>query len=401
MRVCIVTPTVTRTDGQARVNYEIARYLAQQGHSVTLMMAEIDSELEIEANILIYPISIPSWVPTALLRAQIFAWKTRQALLHHSASFDIIHLNGALSYYAADVNTSHFVHSNWIKSPWHTSRVFHGLYGVYHWLYTTLNAFWERRAYRSAQQVVAVSELVKDSLIAEIGIEPDKVNVIPNGVDIQEFRPLLPSECNRIRDELGIPKEIFLVLFVGDLKTNRKNLNLVLKAMTQVEPNIHLAVIGSTHRSPYPEKVQQLNLAERVHFLGHRSDIATLMRGADVFVLPSYYDTFALVILEALASAIPVITTPSVGASTFVLNGENGFLLRDSEDVDGMVLALHSLVKNRNFSQQMGRNGRVVAEGLSWESMASQYESLYKRVVDSKNGSSSSSANSVPVETTG
>ncbi|WP_072016254.1 glycosyltransferase family 4 protein [Leptolyngbya sp. KIOST-1] len=380
MKICIVTPKVSRNDGQGRVNYELALYLATAGHQVSLLAMKIDSALGKASNLSCQELSPPAWIPTALLRNQWFALRSRQWIRRRAQDFDIIHLNGSLSYYPADINASHFVHANWLKSVYHPSKSFGGIYAGYQWLYTKLNAVWEQKAYHSAAIVVAVSDFVRDSLIQDVNLPPSQVKTILNGVDIQEFAPLKSGDDNFLSKELSVPEDSFFIFFSGGIRTNRKNLDLVIKALTHLDSSFHLVVAGSNSGSPYPAMARELNVSKQVHFLGHRTDISTLLRCANAFAFPSHYDPYPLSVLEALASGVPVITAPSVGSSALIQSGVNGFLLKHSNDLEGMVASLSYLAKEPESAAQIARAGRQTAEDLSWEKMGKRYENLYHEV---------------------
>ena len=385
MRIWIVTHLFSLTDGQGHVNYEIAQYLAEQGHQVCLVATDTATELMSHPNIQFFKVNMPDWLSISLLSNQLFAWRVRQVLCQHVKPLDIVHLNGSIAYYPADVNASHFVHTSWLKSDYHPFRLksFSPL-SWYQQLYSSVNAVWERRAYSVARYSVAVSDFVEQSLIKDCGISPDKVQVIWNGVDNDIFCPLKPGEPNLLRRELGLPDDSFIVIFTGDLRTNRKNLDLVLHALTELPAAIHLAVLGKVDGSPYPAMAGALGIGERVHFLGYRRDVAKFIKGADAFAFPSNYDPCPLVVLEALSSGLPLITSRSVGNSALLQHGENGFILDKSDDLSGIINCLRELAQNRRLAEQISAEGRRTAEAYSWKIMAQQYEMLYQKILREK-----------------
>jgi glycosyltransferase involved in cell wall biosynthesis len=238
----------------------------------------------------------------------------------------------------------------------------------YQALYTSLNVRWERQAFADARVIVAVSDRIRAELI-DAGVSPDRICVIPNGVDPTEFAPgPVP------RDALGLPSHVPLALFVGDLQTPRKNLDTVLRALVDV-PTLHLAVAGRIDDSPYPSLASTLGLGDRVHFLDFRRDVPALMRAADFTVAPSRYEPFSLVVLESLASERPVITTQNVGAAS-LLNADCGVVLDDPEDTDALAAALSLLTNAPQRREQMGKVGRAVALQYTWDEIAARYVSL-------------------------
>lgn len=378
MKICIVTPSVVKGDGQGRVNYEIAWEAIRQGHHVTLLTSRVAPQLQ--QNSLVNWINIPvkGW-PTQLVRDQVFARRSADWLRKHRSELDLVLANGAITWAGGDINVASFVHAGWLRSPLHISRTRRDLYGLYQWLYTVLNVGWEKQAFRKAKVVVAVSQKIRKELI-DSGIPQDAIRVISCGVGLQEF--FLGYSDRR---ELGLPEQVPLALFVGDIRINRKNLDTVLHALVQV-PNLHLAVVGTTEGSPYPQLAAQLELSKRVHFLGYRSDVSQVMQAVDLFVFPSRYEPFGLVVLEAMASGLPVITTTTVGASEIV-TPECGVVLPDSEDAQALAQALLYLKSDSELRKRMGQAARYIAEQYSWITMAQRYVDLFEELTDRKHQS--------------
>ncbi len=379
MRLAIVTHNVIRGNGQGRANYEIARYMLAHGHQVTLFSEQVDPVI-IEAG--------AEWefIPSKLKKIGLLQiWETGQradrALRRRRGDFDVIHAYGYTTGEAHDINTAQFVHSAWIANPSHTSRVSRNAYGAYQWLYSALNSRWEKSAFARARQLTACAEIVREELMA-LGIPGEKIQTIPNGVDLDEFQPGVED-----RAALGLPVGVPLALFAGDIRTPRKNLDTVLRALVKAE-GVHLAVVGTVQGSPYPQMAADLGLTSRVHFLDFRKDIARIMRASDVFVFPSRYEPFGMVVIEAMACGIPVITARSTGAAEAV-TPESGAVMADSEDADGIAEALNTIAADPARAHAMGGAARAVAEGYGWEGIAAQYLRLYEMLASTKKGSKS------------
>ena len=371
MKICIVTHKIKKGDGQGRVNYEVVKEAIRCGHHLTLLASEIAPELQ--DHKLVNWISIPvQKFPTELMRNIIFAIKSAAWVKKYRSEIDLVKVNGAITMTSADVNAVHFVHSSWLRSPVHISRTRRDIYGLYQWLYTALNAYWEKQAFQTAKVIVAVSEKVAQELV-NIGVPRSRIQVIVNGVDLQEFAPGVAN-----RQKLGLPPDVNLALFAGDIRTSRKNLDTVLSALVKV-PDLHLAVVGDTEGSPFPHLAASLGLNQRVHFLGYRRDIADIMRAVDLFVFPSRYEACTLVLLEALASGLPVITATATGGAELV-TPECGVVLPNSDDINALATALLSLVSDRTLMQQMGQAARSVAEQHSWKIMAQTYVQLFEEL---------------------
>jgi glycosyltransferase involved in cell wall biosynthesis len=361
-------------DGQGRVNYEVTWEAIRRGHQVTLLASHISSELQNHPQV--EWITIPGQgIPTDLLGNLVFSYHSTHWLNRHRQEFDVIQVNGAITGAAADVNAVHFVHGSWVRSPMHPSRQHANLYGLYQWLYSHLNADWERQAFQRSQRIIAVSEKVKQEL-ADLGVIKDRVQVIFNGVDLQEFYPATQPPNRR---PWNLPQDVPLALFTGEIRSNRKNLDTVLQALLHV-PALHLAVAGNATESPYPQLAMALGLANRVHFVGYRRDIPDLMRTVDFFVFPSHYEACTLALLEAMASGLPVVTAVTTGGSEIV-TPDCGMVLPDSRDLDGLVATLSLLTQDGALRQRLGKRARVIAEAHSWQQMASQYLDGFEAMV--------------------
>ena len=370
MNIAIVTNRLIKGEGQGRVNYEIARIAAQKGHEVTCIASDVDTGLKEKANV--RWIEMPAaGQPVSLIGNQRFARQSAAWLRSNRKAFDITVCNGFNTWAPADINIVHFVHSAWRESPVHTSRVNRGPYAWYQWLYSTLNAHFEQQAFKRSEIIVAVSEKVREELTA-IGVAPSKTQVIHNGVNIAEYKP-----GSTKRSVVGLPESVPLGLFVGDIRTPRKNLETVLAAL-QRTPQLHLAVVGSTDRSPYPSMASEMNLEDRVHFLGFRKDVPDLMRAADFFTFPSRYEACSLVLLEAMASGLPIITAQTAGGAELITR-DLGIVLDDPNDVSTLSDAMDALVSNPDLHASMARNARRTAERLSWNAMAEKYLDLFQQ----------------------
>jgi glycosyltransferase involved in cell wall biosynthesis len=374
MRLALITHKFVRGDGQGRVNYELARAALAAGHTVWLLASEVAPELASNPLARVVHIGVKG-LPTALLQNQLFACRSTLWLWRHRGELDVVHANGFVGWSTADVNSSHFVHAAWIHCQQHTWRVRRDLYGLYQLLYSFSGKWLERRAYRRARCVVAVSEQVRHELL-EIGLAGERLCVIQNGVDTEEFAPGKVS-----RDALGLP-DGKLMLFIGDIKTPRKNLDTLLRAMTRVR-DAGLVVVGSLSGSPYPRLARDLGLDNRVTFLGFRRDIPQLMHAADLFVFPSRYEACSLVLLEAAASGLPIVAARATGG-TELLTPECSVLLENAEDAIELAAALNDLLASPSRLKDMGDQARRVALANSWQVMAGRYLQLYGELLEQR-----------------
>jgi glycosyltransferase involved in cell wall biosynthesis len=371
MNICIVTHFVRPGDGQGRVNYELTHYLLRQGVKVTLIADEVAPDL-VEAGAQWMAIH-PGFHNLRLARVLRFQYLADRLIADVEDQFDLVMGCGRTLNRPHAVNAVHFVHSTWLESPFHPSCNSVSVNGAYQWLFSQANAQWELETLRKAGHVIAVSDKIQRELEG-LGLPSSRIETILNGVDTDEFAPGAVD-----RHALGLPPDVPLGFFAGDIQSNRKNLDTVLSALAQV-PNMHLAIAGRVEGSPYPDLANQLGVAERVHFLGFRSDVADLMRASDVFVFPSRYEACTLALLEALASSLPVVTATTTGGAELV--GENsGVVLDDPEDLPGLVDALHRILSDEYLQTTMQRSAREVAKAHTWKQMGARYLNSFERIL--------------------
>lgn len=371
MRIALITHSIVRGDGQGRVNYELARHLAARGAHCTLLAERVSTELIGPAV---------EWVPqrpmlTAPILAKVwqFANLVDRTIERLRPRLDLIVGNGFVTRRPHDVSISNFVHASWRRAKASHEPWWSGVNPAYQAAYTALNLRWERATYAAARAVVAISGPIADGL-RSIGVPPDRITMIPNGVDLDEFRPGPPES----RAALGLPDSAGapVALFVGDIRNTRKNLDTVLHAMARV-PRLNLAVVGALDGSPFPKMADRLGVGDRVHFLGYRTDVARLMRACDLFVFPSRYEPFGLVVLEAMASGMPVVTARSVGCCDLV-TPDCGRVIDDPEDATQLATAMTDITGQGDVPRcRMGEAARAAAEPCGWDRVAERYLKLF------------------------
>jgi glycosyltransferase involved in cell wall biosynthesis len=378
---------VRHNDGQGRVNHEIARAALEAGISVTLVASHVAPELLEHPLVRWVPMKIGRWWPTNLLRQQVFALKSAQWLRAHRSEYDVLHVNGFISWTAADVNTAHFVHSGWFASKYYPFGITGGVWSAYQYVYTRVNAMLERWAYRRSRVITAVSQKVAAEIRA-IGLTPrNRLDVIYNGVDTRGF-----AAASGDRAKFRLPAHAFLLLFVGDLRTPRKNLGTVLRALQHLPHHVQIAVAGYLPGSPYPEEARALGIADRVHFLGLVKDMPVLMHSVDAFVFPSRYEAMSLSLLEAMAAGLPVVTARTAGGAE-IITPECGIVLDDPDDPRALADAIGRLADDDDLRRAMGAAAGELAVGFGWARMAEQYIALYRQIAGpredrSRNGAS-------------
>jgi glycosyltransferase involved in cell wall biosynthesis len=232
---------------------------------------------------------------------------------------------------------------------------------------------------------IAVAEPHARYLADHEGCPARKVRVIPNGVDVERFRPREPNPA--LREELGLPSTAPVVAIVAALRPE-KNHELFLRAAALVRqqlPAVQLLIIGDGSRRPALESLaEQLSLTAATHFLGTRHDVPELLSLVDVVALTSHMEANPVSILEAMASAKPVVATRVGSVPETVIDGQTGYLVAPG-DASQLADRIVSLLKDPVRAAAMGRAGREsVVSGWSIQRMVEGYESLLSTLYAAK-----------------
>ncbi len=234
---------------------------------------------------------------------------------------------------------------------------------------------------RRYRKYVAVSPRVAAELETYYNVPPQLIAVIPNGIDLGKFKPN-PAAGQAIRDEFGIPHEARLLLFVGH-EFGRKGLAFAIEALKQLEDDVCLLAVGSDNPAPYRRLLP--NGDKRLFFAGARRDLPAFYAAADAFVLPTAYETFSLVCMEALASGVPVLATKVGGIEDYLQDGFNGYgIERDPTDIAAKV---RTLLGDAARLAALKQGARATAKRFDWIAVAARYTALLKEIWDEKNRS--------------
>jgi glycosyltransferase involved in cell wall biosynthesis len=289
-----------------------------------------------------------------------------------------VHTTGAIVWNRADVSAVHYCHHairvKTANAPRDGSNF---LRYINSRLVERLSRLAERWIYRQSitRRLVGVSEGVVREIVVHFPQMAGRVSAIPLGVDLGTFCPD-PEARRRVRAAYGLAESDFVALFVGG-DWARKGLSVAMEAVAAVE-GCHLLVVGSGDTARFHRAASQLQAAARIHFSGISRDPAGYYAAADVFVLPSAYETFSLVTFEAAAAGLPLLVTRVSGVEEILAEGENGwFIQRDPHLIS---LRLHELMMNSEMRKLMGQKSRKAVTHYSWARMVNEYVSLYREL---------------------
>lgn len=299
------------------------------------------------------------------------------------------HLAGCLAKQLTGAKLVLTTHSLEPHRPWKVEQ----LGSAYH-----ASSWIEKTAYGTADGVIAVSEAMKDDVMALYGVAEERVRVIPNGIDPEEYRPHPDPEVLR---KHGVDPAVPYVLFVGRV-TRQKGIFHLVRALPHLDQGMQVVLAAGAPDTPEIAREMQQAVAEArqaspnpivwIEEMLPREEIITLYSHAAVFVCPSVYEPFGIINLEAMACEVPVVASAVGGIPGIVVEGETGLLVpleargptdfepRDPEAfARSLARAINSLMGDPERRQSMGTAGRRrVEERFSWRAVAEQTMAFYR-----------------------
>ena len=193
--------------------------------------------------------------------------------------------------------------------------------------------------------VICLSEYVRRTVAAHYPLPDAKLTTIYNGVDLKRFDPdARPETRGQVRAQLGLTTNAVAGLIIAQ-DFHRKGLRQAIEALARVgDPKLNLVVVGKENPGTYRSMAEKLGVADRVLFAGATSDPCAFYSAADFFILPTRHDPCSLVVLEALAMGLPVISTIHNGACELMQDGREGIVLRDPSDIDSLTTAMRQML---------------------------------------------------------
>ena len=323
MRIAIVRRVCSlKKAGAERYCVNLFRQLQRLGHDVTIVGEAIDEELRAEVSFLPVPVNrLTSWT-----RNRSFA--RNAATVVERGHFDIVHglsrVAGLDTYRLTDPLQTHWVRV-YYRQGWRQQ--------LERWNPRHRAIFQIEQALFGAagpRRIIVQSQLDSRLLQLYFGVQPQRLRLVRNGVDLQTFQPDDGTDAVLVRKELELSERQPLLLFAS-MDFRRKGLDSLLQALSQSEQrNSVLVVLGNGDISGYQQVARRLGVGDRVRFLGRQSGMTRYYRAADAFVLPTIYEPFPNVNLEAMACGTPVITTATAGGADLVEPGVNGYLIADA-----------------------------------------------------------------------
>ena len=342
MNIALSFPGCHRRGGVERVMVECANFLVAQGHHVSVIAADFDTAV-LAPGIEKITVNANSRVP--LLRLRRFAGKSPAALKQLNAAPDVHAAFGVICP-PGGVVWVQSVHKAWIEIS-RRERNFKGrlkqrLNPIHPYLLAREKWYFQGRRYA---RLIALTQQVKTDLMRFYNVPAKDIDILPNGYNPSEFNVARRiTERQKVRAELGYTDSDRVIIFVAN-ELERKGFVPLMRAIAALGDNsIRLLVAGRVTPGGYAAEIRQLGIADHVKFIGPSSDVGRYYAAADLFTLPTTYEAWGLVIVEAMAGGLRVLTSRLAGAAITVQEGITGELLDNPRDVNEIKMKLHKLL---------------------------------------------------------
>lgn len=386
LQVISTPPFAWVTGGCARVVFDLSRELVKQGHEVTILTTDL-----YEPNKR-YPIENPEIIEgVRIIRfkyiSDILAWKYKiyispgmiTYLKKHLGEYEIVHLQDFISPQA-------YFTSKYCKK-----------YGIPYIITTHGSTYWvlqkefinqiylkfaAKKILNGANKIVALTKMELEHY-SKIGISLSKVTILPNGIDLLQYKNIPKRGIFKIKNGF---KDDKIVLYLGRIN-KIKGIEILIKAfadLTETLNSVKLVIVGPDEgfMNELKDLTIKLGVEELVLFTGPLYDEEKLEAyvDADVYVLPSKYETFPITVLESWACGIPVIVTYQCGIANYVK--EVGLVIRDESQLKD---AMFQILTDSKFAGNLSKLGKEMGANFEWTNVSKKLESLYYGVLVDEN----------------
>lgn len=358
MKILIIARPFVITGGVERATDGLVAALAARGHTVEMLVPGRSTPLP---GIVVHPLRLPA-LPAAA-RAMALALAARARV--RQGRWDIVQSHERTI--AQDVyRAGEGCHRSYLAALAPRGRRLH------HRVTLAL----ERRTFTVSRRVVAIAQRGREEIQRWYGVADERLAVIYNGVDLERFHPRTRDTLGpAARAEAGVPPGVPTLLFVGS-GFERKGLASALEALARLgDRRARLVVAGKGRPAPYRELAGRLGVDERVVWLGPVADPERWYAAADVVVLPTRYEPFGNVHLEALASGVPLVASVRAGGAELVQDGANGLVV-DPLDSAAIARALERMLAEP--PARVRAAARASAEPFTHAAQAEAFTQLYR-----------------------
>jgi glycosyltransferase involved in cell wall biosynthesis len=365
--------------GSAVQAHNLSKQLVARGMAPSILTANLRQcpPFEIIDGIPVHRVDVR---PGGDLQIPSFWWSSARFLWKKRHEFDIVHAHGTLQHASVSVVAGLLRKPSILKVAMADSDLAFERQGK---LNGSLNKVMVGRFDKFIATTGAIAKEMRDK-----GLDADKIELIPNGVDSEVFFPVEDEERRASKHRLDLPDEP-LVTCVA-IVNERKNIDGMLRIWRDVVASGrrgHLAIVG-----PVPESaaafaqrlhafVAEHGLGDRVSFLGQKAPVVPYLQASDLFLFPSRQEGMPNAVLEAMACGLPCLVSRSAGTEEIVTDGVDGWIF-DPDDEKGFAQRLVELLSNADLRPPFARRARAtILNRYSLSSVADRYRSLYRQLL--------------------
>jgi len=367
-KIAVVCPNYGLVGGAELFAFELTERLAQMADFDIHVFANRWRPGKSVTNFHKIPIfNFPRW-----LRPVSFALFVHRAIA--AGQFDLVHSHERL--YAFDLLTHHGLpHATWVEKVRNKRPS----------LFDRAVCRIEKAGIMNPGKplILPVSSLGKNELQALFRIPDSRLQVIHPGITVKRYLEPDQAQCRRaIRQRHALQPDDVVALFVG-MNFDLKGLDRIMQSISAYTGQgthhsaLKLLVVGNGDLKKYAKFSRDLGIEKRVVFAGERQAVEKYFLASDFFALMSHMDSFGIVVLEAMASGLPVIISDTVGARDVVEPGKTGFIIAAESYDQSMQVALEAML-HPNLRGAMGAAARQVAIRYDWDQIAAQVADLYR-----------------------
>ena len=376
LKIAVLSRNFSTTGGGAeRYSVAVVEELSAR-HEVHVFAQAIQHQAPgVTYHKLAFRLERPRWINQWMFAISTW-WATRKG-------FDIVHSHENI--WHGNVQTVHVLPVRY--------GLFHGKSGVSLWLrylkaatsLRLLSYLWlEKKRFGPSERrrVVVTSEALRDAMLETYPAVAAALDVISPGVAMPSAR-VSAQEKQDARAQLGLPAQGTCVLFVGN-DFRKKGLPSLIKALALLPPTHFAAVVGHPkQREAMQQLAQEAGVAQRLFFLGALQNMERAYRAADLLVHPTLQDTYAMVVLEAMAHGVPVVVSglPYCGIAGELAHLVQAWILADPQDSAALAQAIGAVMADPALAQGMVARGLEFAQAHSWAHTGAQHEALFQRLL--------------------
>lgn len=304
-----------------------------------------------------------------------------QAFFKVEKGYDLIQATQG-QYSNSDITYAHFCHKAYLSTHWQSVKV-KGIRKLLRYLNHTFQAFFESISFKNSSLIVVPSEGLKRELSFYYPNSIDKIKIISNPVDLVHYEIPNTFEKNEERQKLGFSKDDFVIVFsaLGDF--SRKGLDILYESLSMLKNNsIKILVIGGSESeiNSYKLIAKKLQIENQLKFVGFKKDIRPFLWTGDIFSLPSTYETFSLVAIQAAAAGLPILVTKLYGVEEYVIDGINGWVV--DRNPNRIVEVINNIL---NEPDLVANSGKAIQEAIKKYDTPNFYNHWKKTITDKVN----------------